>query len=98
MGKGQSFQQMKLGKLYIYPHAKNDVSEVKSLSRVRLFATPWIVAHKAPPSMGFSRQEYWSGLPHPSPNLPDPGIKPAFPAVARRAFDSEPPGKPHLIG
>ena len=44
------------------------VSEwVKSLSRVRLFATPWIVAHKAPLSMGFSRQEYWSGLPFPSP-------------------------------
>ena len=41
---------------------------VKSLSRVRLFATPWAnVAHQAPPSMGFSRQEYWSGLPFPSP-------------------------------
>ena len=39
----------------------------KSLSRVRLFATPWTVAHQAPPSMGFSRQEYWSGLPFPSP-------------------------------
>ena len=37
--------------------------KVKSLSRVRLFATPWTVAHQAPPSMGFSRQEYWSGLP-----------------------------------
>ena len=42
-------------------------SEVKSLSRVRLFATPWTVAYLAPPSMGFSRQEYWSGLPFPSP-------------------------------
>ena len=41
-------------------------SEVKSLSRVQLFATPWTVAHQAPPSMGFSRQEYWSGLPFPS--------------------------------
>ena len=41
-------------------------SEVKSLSRVRLLATPWTVAHQAPPSMGFSRQEYWSGLPFPS--------------------------------
>ena len=40
---------------------------VKSLSRVRLFATPWTVANGAPPSMGFSRQEYWSGLPFPSP-------------------------------
>ena len=43
------------------------VSEVKSLSRVRLFVTPWTVAHQAPLSMGFSRQEYWSGLPFPSP-------------------------------
>ena len=42
-------------------------SEEKLLSRVRLFATPWTVAHQAPPSMGFSRQEYWSGLPFPSP-------------------------------
>ena len=41
--------------------------KVKSLSRVRLFTTPWTVAHQAPPSMGFSRQEYWSGLPFPSP-------------------------------
>ena len=41
-------------------------SEVKSLSRVRLFATPWTVAYQAPPSMGFSRQEYWSGVPLPS--------------------------------
>ena len=44
-------------------------SEVKSLSRVRLFATPWTVAGQAPPSMGFSRQEYWSGLPFPRGNL-----------------------------
>ena len=44
------------------------ISEMKSLSRVRLFATPWTVAHQAPLSMGFSRQEYWSGLPFPSPN------------------------------
>ena len=43
--------------------------EVKSLSRVRLFATPWTAAHQAPPSMGFSRQEYWSGVPPPSPIL-----------------------------
>ena len=46
---------------------KGLISEVKSLSCVRLFATPWTVAHQAPPSMGFSRQEYWSGLPFPSP-------------------------------
>ena len=51
--------------------------KVKSLSHVRLFATPGTVAHQAPPSMGFSRREYWSGLPLPSPgDLPKPGIKP----------------------
>ena len=55
-------------------------SEVKSLSRVRLFVTPWTVAYQAPPPMGFSRQEYWSGLPFPSPgDLPDPGIEPGLP-------------------
>ena len=42
--------------------------KVKSLSRVQLFVTPWTVAYQAPPSMGFSRQEYWSGVPLPSPN------------------------------
>ena len=85
---------MKLGKLYIYPHAKNDVSEVKSLSRVRLFVTPWAVGHEAPLSMGFSRQEYWSGLPHPSPgDLPEPGIEPGSSASQAGALPSEPPGK-----
>ena len=64
--------------------------KVKSLSRVRLFATPWTLAHQVPPSMGFSRQEYWSGLPLPSPgDLPDPGIEPRSPTL--RA--SELPGK-----
>ena len=56
--------------------------EVKSLSRVRLFATPWVVAYQAPVSMGFSRQEYWSGLPFPSPeDLTNPGIKPGSPTL-----------------
>ena len=51
--------------------------EVKSLSRVQFFATPWTVAYYAPLSMGFSRQKYWSGLPFPSPeDLPDPGFEP----------------------
>ena len=51
------------------------------LSRVRLFPTPWTVAHQAPLSMGFSRPEYWSGLPFSIPeDLPGPGIKPTFPA------------------
>ena len=68
---------------------------VKSLSRVRLFATPWTVAYEAPQSMGFSRQEYWSGLPFPSPgDLPNPGIEPGSPALEADALTSEPPGKP----
>ena len=57
------------------------------LSRVQLFVTPWTVAHQAPLSMGFSRQEYWSGLPFPSPDdLPDPGIDPFSPALAGGFF------------
>ena len=57
--------------------------------------TPWTVAHQAPPSMGFSRQEYWSGLPFPSPgDLPNPGIKPRSPALQADILTSEPPGKP----
>ena len=72
-------------------------SEVKSLSRVRLFGTPWTVAHQAPLSMGFSRQEYWSGLPFPSPgDLPKPGIKPRSPALQADALTSESPGKPKV--
>ena len=65
------------------------------LSRVRLFATSWTVAHQAPLSMIFSRQEYWSGLPFPSPgDLPNPGIEPAYPALAGGFFTTELPGKP----
>ena len=60
------------------------------LSHVRLFATPWTAVSQAPPSMGFSRQEYWSGLPCLPPwDLPDPGIEPvslASPALAGRFF------------
>ena len=60
----------------------------------QLFATPWIVAYQAPLSMGFSRQEYWSGLPFPSSgDLPDPGIEPWSPALQADALTSEPPGK-----
>ena len=67
---------------------------VKSLGRVQLFATPWTVAHQAPLSMGFSRQEYWSRLPFPSPgDLPDPGIEPESPALYADTLPFEPPGK-----
>ena len=55
--------------------------KVKSLSRVRLFVTPWTVAYQVPLSMGFSRQEVWSGMPFPSPDLPDPGIELRSPAL-----------------
>ena len=68
---------------------------MKLLSRVRLFATPWTVAYQAPQSMEFSRQEYWSGLPFPSPgDLPDPGIEPGSPRLQADTLPSEPPQKP----
>ena len=69
-------------------------SEVKLLSRVWLFATLWTVARQAPLSMGFSRQEYWSGLSFPSPgDVPNPGIEPRSPALQADALSSEPPRK-----
>ena len=71
---------------------------VKSLSPVRLFEILWTVAYQVPPSMGFSRQEYWSGLPFLSPgDLPDPGIEPRSPSLEADALTSEPPGKPILL-
>ena len=67
-------------------------------SCVWLFMTLWTVAHQAPLFMGFSRQEYWSGLPFPSPgDLPDPGIEPGSPALEADALTSEPPGKPMAL-
>ena len=69
--------------------------KVKSLSRVRLFATPWTVAYQAPLSMRFFRQEFWSGLPFPSPwDLPNPGIKPRSPTLQADTLPCEAPGKP----
>ena len=71
--------------------------KVKLLSRVRLLATPRTVAHQALPSMGFSRQEYWSGLPFPSlGDLPEPGIEPRSPSLQADALTSEPPGKLYI--
>ena len=67
-------------------------SEVKLLSHVQLFATPQTVVYQAPLSMGFSRQQYWSGLPSPSPgDLLDPGIEPRSPTLQTDALPSEPP-------
>ena len=72
--------------------------KVKPLSRVRLFATPWTVAHQAPLSIEFSRQEYWSGLPFlPLGDIPDPGIEPRSPTLQSDTLPSEPPGKEKKI-
>ena len=69
-----------------------------SLSHVRLFETPWSVAHQAAPSMGSSRPEYWSELPFPSPgDLPSPGIKPGSPSLQADSLLSEPQGSPSFI-
>ena len=82
---------------YLFPTAESFLkrvkySEVKSHSHVQLFATPWTVAHQALPSMGFSRQEYWSGLPFPSPgDVPNPGIEPRSLALQADALTSAPP-------
>ena len=79
-----------------FSNARKWKVKLKSLSRIRLFATPWTVAHQAPLSMGFSRQEYWSGLPFPSPgDLPYPGIEPGPPALQADSLPSaEPKGSP----
>ena len=61
------------------------------------FVTPWTVAQQSPPSVGFLRQEYWSGLPFPPPgDLSDPGIKPAYAALAGGFFTTEPIREAHI--
>ena len=82
---------------YLVQNASRDMLEkfMKLLSHVWLFVTPWTVARQAPLTMGFIRQEYWSGLPCPSPgDLPDPGIEPGSSALQPDSLPSEPPGKP----
>ena len=75
--------------------SQEERKKVKSLSHIWLFATPWTVAYQAPPSIEFSRQEYWTGLPFPSPGvLPNPGMKPRSPTLQVDALPSEPPKKP----
>ena len=82
-----------LGPLKETNSLKGKWSEVKSLNHVRLFMTPWTVAYQALPSMGFSRQECWSGLSFPSPgDLPNPGIESGSPALQADTLPSEPPG------
>ena len=70
---------------------------LKSLSRIWLFVTPWTIPCQAPLSMELSRQEYWSGLPFPSPaDLPDPGIKPVSPALQAASLLTKPAGKSYV--
>ena len=82
--------------LNLTQHCKSTVvSESEVTQSCPTLYDPWTVAHQAPPSMEFSRQEYWSGLPFPSPgDLPDPGIKPRSPTLQAEALTSAPPGKP----
>ena len=73
----------------------NEFCSVQSLSHVQVFVTPWTIAHQSPLSMGFSRQEYWSGFPFPTPgDLSKPGMKPASPVLAGKFLPLSPPGKP----
>ena len=75
------------------------IYKVKSLSRVRLFVTPWTITYQAPLSMGFSRQEYWSGLPFPPPgDLPDPAIELGSPTLQADALLSEPHLQKYMCG
>ena len=78
-------------RIYLYIHKHS------ALSHVRFFVIPWTVTRQAPLSMGFSRQEHWSGLPCPSPgNLPNPGIKPRSLALPAESLPSKPPGSPYM--
>ena len=80
-----------------HPSLLESMCCAESLRCVWLFKTPWTVARQAPLSMGFSRQEHWSGLPCPPPgDLPDPGIEPRSQLLLRDSLRSEPPGKPTL--
>ena len=103
--KRNAFESVLMRWMNLEPIIQSEVSQkeknkycnslVHSLSHVRLLATPWTAAHQASLSMGFSRQEYWSGLPFPPPgDLPNPGIEPRSPALQADSLPSEPPGKP----
>ena len=87
--KKNTFESVLMRWMRLEPIVQSEVSQkekhqysMQLLSRVRLFATPWTVDYQASLSMEFSRQEYWSGLPFPSPgDLPDPGLEPRSPAL-----------------
>ena len=99
----EQYEKTKINIKYIYIYILKSLKKkknlawkvkVKSLSRVWLFATPWTEAYQAPPSMGFPRQEYWSGLPFPSPgDLPNPGSNLSLLGCRQMLLLSEPPGK-----
>ena len=75
-----------------------DRAHAKMLSHVKPFVTMWTIAHQAHLSMTFSKEEYWNGLPFPSPgDLPHPGIEPGSPALQADSLSTEPPGKPPFI-
>ena len=86
--------------LNVYTHACIHVRMLSHFSHVQLFETLWTVAHQGPLSMGFSRQEYWSGLPCPAPgDLPDPGIEPmslTSPVFADRVFTTNTTGEAQI--
>ena len=83
---------------YLHSHTSFLLSSLKLLSHVLLFVTLWTIAYQASLSMGFSRQEYWSGLPFPSPgDLSNPGIKSRFSGLEADTLTSESPGKPLAI-
>ena len=83
-------------KILVHDHTlSKDVRAQSLVSHVRLFTTPWTVAHQTPLSMGSSSQEYWPRLPFPSPSdLPHPEIEPGSPTLQADALPSKPPGKP----
>ena len=86
---------MRRGKIVIVGRWRDTKYVCSMLSCVQLFAIPWTIAHQVPLSMGFSRQEYWSALPFPSPgDIPDPEIEPLSPTLQADSLLSELPGKP----
>ena len=92
-----NFHRIKQTKLPPKTTSPNHLPKVKSFSRVQLFVTPWTVACQAPLSMGFSRQEYWSGLPFPSPgDLSKPEIEPGSPAFQANSLPHEPGNLPKI--
>ena len=81
---------------HIYTYFPYNFRSSGLLNYIQLFCHPWAITHQAPLSMGFPRQEYWSGFPFPSPgDLLNPGIKLMSPALAGRFFTTQPARKPH---